>query len=88
MAEKAVEKRSMRYVVIRCVMPEVTSQTALAVEDVLREAVQHIPDVTVDVSMSNPRTRRAYLISSGLAYLESGPSGRRVFISLMTFRFQ
>ena len=58
MAEKVVEKRSMRYVVIRCVMPEVTSREALEVEDVLREAVENIPNVTVDVSMSDPRTRR------------------------------
>ena len=62
MAEKEVEKRSMRYVVIRCVMPEVTAQEALAVEETLRVAVADIANVTVDVSMSDPRVRRGPIV--------------------------
>ena len=58
MPEKEDEKRSMRYVVIRCVMPVVTSRVALEVEDKLRDAVADIPNVTVDVSMSNAREGR------------------------------
>jgi len=62
MAEKEGEKRSMRYVVIRCVMPSVTSREALAIEDILRGAVENIPNVTVDVSMSNPRPSRGPVV--------------------------
>jgi len=58
MPDKEIEKRSMRYVVIRCVIPSVTSRVALEVEETLREAVTDIPNVTVDVSMSNAREVR------------------------------
>jgi len=58
MPEKEIEKRAMRYVVIRCVMPSVTSHQALGIEEVLRDATEQIPNVTVDVSMSNAREVR------------------------------